>query len=71
MAIYNVQCLRGHVEEVSEGDELWERCRERAAEGILGALVIDSSECPGCQEEARRGQIDFRGADLDFLEIFR
>ncbi len=75
MTTYNVQCLCGYVGEAPAGSELEERCRERAAEGFLSALVLRSSECPQCQadreEEARRDQADFRGADMDFFDFFK
>ena len=75
MSNYNVQCLCGYVGEAPAGSELEERCKERVAEGFLSALVLSSKECPDCQdrleEDVRRDQADFRGSDMDFLELLR
>lgn len=73
MSNYNVQCLCGYVGEAPDGSEIEERCKELAAIGHLGSIILLSSEeCPDCQarleEDARRDREDFRGADLDYLE---
>jgi hypothetical protein len=50
---YLTQCFSGHVLEVVSGGELEERCAKHAAEGNLDALILNSSECIECIEEAR------------------
>lgn len=49
---YNIQCIRcSYVGSASAGSELEERCRQRAADGKLDALILSPEECPQCCED--------------------
>lgn len=72
---YLVQCITGepsHVMQAVHGSELEALCIQRAASGMLDALILSTDECPSCVIEAqnRRGR-DFETymgcpmADLD------
>ena len=52
-SVYLAQCMSGHVLEVIAGTKLEQKCRERAAKGLLDALCLGPGECPECSEEDR------------------
>ncbi len=52
MSGFWVQCIHGgHIYELVAGDPLIERCKERARNGTLDALILTSSECRHCRDD--------------------
>lgn len=62
-APYHFQCISGmHAGEIKRGTELEDMARARVADGAAGAIVLSSTECWACIEDAREKQR--RGWDM-------
>ena len=69
MAIYNVQCLAGHVFDAPLESDLERRCENREKNGFLDALTVTALECPECSE--RRAEDDAILADVAAIDAYR
>jgi hypothetical protein len=62
---YYVQCITGdqyHVFVAIPGTKLEQKCKERAAQGVLDAFILSTDECPECI--VARQQRESRNADM-------
>lgn len=67
---YNVQCLAGHVYEVSHGSDIEKRCIEREKQGYLGAMCLSSEECSYCHEY-RQERLQREACPCDNIGFFK